>query len=57
MELQELTTEELMNIEGGGVGNLFYAVFCAAYRTFQFADDMSNSLRDNPDFGNAMVYK
>lgn len=57
MELQELTTEELMNIEGGSVGNLFYAVFCAAFKTFHFADDLSNSLRDNPDFGNAMIYK
>ena len=57
MELQELTTDELMNIEGGGIGNLIYDVFYAGFRAARFAYDLSNSLKDNPNFGNAMVYK
>lgn len=57
MKLQELTTEELMNIEGGGLGNFFYDVFYAATSTVRFAADLSNSLKSDPDFGNPMVYK
>ena len=57
MKLQELTTDELMNIEGGGPGSFIYDVCYATLRTFRFAADLSNSLNANPNFGNAMVYK
>jgi hypothetical protein len=57
MKLQELTTEELINIEGGGLGNLFYDVLYATARTVRFASDLSDSLKDNPNFGNPNVYK
>lgn len=57
MELQELTTDELMNIEGGGLGNLFYDVFYVISRTVHIASDIAESLRNNPNHGNAFVYK
>lgn len=57
MELQELTTDELMNIEGGDLRNFFYDAFYVAFRTIRLAGEMSNSLNSNPNFGNAMVYK
>lgn len=57
MELQELTTEELMKIEGGGLGNLFYDMFYSISSTVGFAADLSGSLKGNPNFGNPMVYK
>jgi|GEM_PF-3050704 len=57
MKLEELTTDELMNIDGGGLGNFFYDVVYATVRTFRFASDLSDSLKDNPNYGNPMVYK
>jgi bacteriocin-like protein len=57
MKLQELTIEELMNIEGGGLGNFIYDVFYATTRAFRFASDLSDSLNGNPNFGNPMAYK
>lgn len=57
MKLQELTTEELMNIEGGGLGNFIYDVFYATTRALRFASDLSDSLNGNPNFGNPMAYK
>lgn len=57
MKLQELTTDELMNIEGGGLGNFIYDVFYGAASAFRFASDLSNSLKGDPNFGNPMVYK
>lgn len=57
MKLQELTTEELMNIEGGGLGNFIYDVLYATTRTLRFASDLSDSLNSNPNFGNPMAYK
>jgi bacteriocin-like protein len=57
MKLEELTTDELMNIEGGGLGNLFYDVCYATFRTFRFASDLSNSLQGNSNYGNPMIYK
>lgn len=57
MKLQELTTDELMNIEGGGLGNFFYDVCYATAMAFRFASDLSDSLNGNPNFGNAMAYK
>lgn len=57
MELQELTTNELINIDGGSLGNLLYDVFYACFRSGRFAYNLSSSLRDNPAFGDAMVYK
>ena len=57
MKLQELTTDELMNVEGGGLGNLFYDLFYAASSTVRFASNLSNSLQGDPNYGNPMVYK
>lgn len=57
MKLQELTTEEMMNIEGGGLGNFIYDVFYATTRVLRFGSDLSDSLNGNPNFGNPMVYK
>lgn len=57
MELQELTTDELMNIEGGGLGNFLYDLLYAGFRTARFAHNLSISLKDNPSFGDATVYK
>jgi bacteriocin-like protein len=57
MKLQELTTEELMAIEGGGLGNLIYDVIYGVGRAFRFVYDSSESLNGNPNFGNATVYK
>lgn len=54
MKLQELTTEELMNIDGGG---FIYEVFYIAARTLCLAADLSNSLKGDPNFGNPLVYK
>ncbi len=57
MKLQELTTDELMTIDGGGLGNFIYDVFYATTRALRFASDLSDSLNSNPNFGNPMVYK
>jgi bacteriocin-like protein len=57
MKLQELTTDELMNIEGGGLGNFIYDVFYAGTRALRFAANLSNSLDGDPNYGNPMVYK
>jgi bacteriocin-like protein len=57
MKLQELTTEELINIEGGGLGNFIYDIMYATLRTVRFASDLSDSLKDNPNFGNPGIYK
>ncbi|MDP3469487.1 MAG: bacteriocin [Daejeonella sp.] len=57
MKLQELTTDELMNIEGGGLGNLIYDMCYVTSRAFRFALDLSDSLSGNPNYGNPMVYK
>ena len=57
MKLQELTTEELMNIEGGGLGNLFYDILYALARTARGGYEISNSLSNNSNYGDAMVYK
>ena len=57
MKLQELTTDELMNIDGGGLGNFFYDVIYAISRSVRFASDLSDSLKGDPNFGNPMVYK
>lgn len=57
MKIQELTTEELMNIDGGGYVSIFYNFFYTAMRTIIVANEISDSLRDNPNYANAMVYK
>lgn len=57
MKLQELTTEELVNIEGGGAGTFFYDLFYVAFRGIRFGSDLSNSLDGNSNFGNPSVYK
>lgn len=57
MELQELTTDELLNIDGGDFGNFLYDVLYTVFRTARSAYEISNSLKDNPNYGNAMVYK
>jgi bacteriocin-like protein len=57
MKLQELTTDELMNIEGGGLGNFIYDVFYCLGRIGHAGYDIASSLRSNPNHGNAMVYK
>jgi len=57
MKLQELTTDELMNIEGGGLGNLIYDIFYVTTRAIHNAVEMADALRNNPNHGNAMVYK
>ncbi|OZA24257.1 MAG: hypothetical protein B7X86_09220 [Sphingobacteriales bacterium 17-39-43] len=57
MKLQELTTDELMTIDGGGLGNFIYDVFYATTRALRFASDLSDSLNGNPNFGNPSVYK
>jgi bacteriocin-like protein len=57
MKLQELTTDELMNIEGGGLGNFFYDFFYYATSGIHNAGEMADALRNNPNHGNAMVYK
>jgi bacteriocin-like protein len=57
MKLQELTTDELMNIEGGGLGNFIYDVFYVMMRSTRIGHEIAASLRSNPHHGNAMVYK
>ncbi len=57
MKLEELTTDELMTIDGGGLGNLFYDVLYVTIRTLRFASDLSDSLKDNPNYANPIVYK
>lgn len=57
MKLQELTTEELVKIEGGGLGNFIYDALYGAFRVLRFASDGSDSLRSNPSYGNPMLYK
>lgn len=59
MKLQELTTDELMNIEGGreGLGNFIYDAFYATFRTIRNAKDLADALKKNPSHGNAMIYK
>jgi|LakMenE18May11ns_1017448.scaffolds.fasta_scaffold9944874_4 bacteriocin-like protein len=57
MKLQELTTDELMNIEGGGSGNFIYDFFYTVVRTIRVGHEVAGSLRSNPNHGNAMVYK
>jgi len=59
MKLQELTTDELMNIEGGkeGSGHFIYDALFAALRTIRNAKDLADSLKKNPSHGNAMIYK
>lgn len=57
MKLQELTTEELVNIEGGGVGTFFYDLFYVTVRGIRFGSDLSNSLDGNSNFGNPSIYK
>ena len=54
MKLQELTTEELINIEGGG---LLYDFFYAVGTIIRGAANLSEALSDNPNYGNAMLYK
>jgi len=54
MELQELTTDELISIEGG---SLLYDIFYTAFRAIRHSGDLANSLEDNPNFGNAVMYK
>jgi bacteriocin-like protein len=57
MKFEELTTDELMNIEGGGLGNLIYDIIYAACRSARCGYEIANSLKSNPNYGNAMVYK
>jgi bacteriocin-like protein len=57
MKIEELTTDELMNIEGGGLGNLIYDILYAIGRTGRAGYESADSLRSNPNYGNAMVYK
>jgi bacteriocin-like protein len=57
MKLQELTTDELMNIEGGGFGNFIYDFLYFVTRGIHNAVEMSDALKQNPNYGNAMVYK
>lgn len=57
MELQELTTDELMYIDGGDLGNLFYDLFYAVSCTVRFASNVSDGLKDNPNYGNPTMYK
>jgi len=57
MKLEELTSEELMNIDGGGLGNLIYDIFYLFTRTTRVGYEIADSLRSNPNHGNAMVYK
>ncbi|WP_158542142.1 hypothetical protein [Pedobacter chinensis] len=57
MKLEELTIEEQIAIEGGRIGNFIYDVmYCISY-TAHASYDIANSLRSNPAYGNASVYK
>lgn len=57
MKLQELTTEELLNIDGGGVGTFLYDFLYVTLRGVRFGSDLSDSLGGNSNFGNPSVYK
>ena len=57
MKIEELTTDELMNIEGGGLGNLIYDICYITVRSLRCGYEISNSLKSNPNYGNAMIYK
>lgn len=57
MKLQELTTEELLNIDGGGVGTFLYDLCYLTLRGMRFGSDLSDSLAGNSNFGNPSVYK
>ena len=55
MKLQELTTEELVNIDGGG--GIIYEFYYIALRGMRFLDNLSDSLDGNSNYGNPSVYK
>lgn len=57
MKLEELSKEEQIAFNGGGLTNFMYDVVYGISYAAHASYDIAISLRNNPNHGNANVYK